>query len=148
MYGSMLVLHGAWRWVVLALGALAVALAVAGWLRGKAWTPGVARSGTLFMVSVDIQAVLGVLLFAWLSPLTQAAFADFGSAMRDRELRFFAVEHTLAMVLALLLVHVAAVAIRRARSDAGRYRRAAWLYGIALLLLVAGTPWMRPFLRA
>lgn len=147
MYGFLLTAHGAWRWVVVVAGLAAVLVALAGWLRGAPWTPGAKRAGLLFTVSIDVQLLLGLLLL-FTSPLVAAALQDFGGAMRERELRFVTVEHTSAMVLAFLLAHAAPVLVRRAASDLARYRRAALVYGIALLLVIAGTPWMRPWLRA
>jgi uncharacterized membrane protein len=85
--------------------------------------------------------VIGIVLHAWLSPITQVAFADFGTAMRTSGLRFFAVEHVMGMVIAIALAHIGRVRVRRASGDARRHQVAAMFYGLALIILLASTPW-------
>ena len=147
MYEIVLSLHNVLRWLVLVAGVLAVFGAVAGWTGARAWTPSSAGAGHLFTISLDVQFLLGILLYAMLSPVTRAAFADFGAAMANPDLRFFAVEHALLMVLALMAAHVGKVRAPKAATDAKRHRTAAIWYGVALLLILAGMPWFRPLFR-
>ena len=52
------------------------------------------------------------------SPMTQAAFADFGGAMGNSVMRFWAVEHIFGMLVAsllMLLVSVLVLALLRER---------------------------------
>jgi len=58
-----------------------------------------------------------------------------------------AVDSQVLMGAALIVVHVGAVMVRRASSDAARHRRALLSYGLALLLIMIGIPWWRPLLR-
>ena len=147
MYEIVLSLHNVLRWLVLVAGVLAVFGAVAGWTGARAWTPSSAGAGRLFTISLDVQFLLGILLYAMLSPVTRAAFADFGAAMANPDLRFFAVEHALLMVLALMAAHVGKVRAPKAATDAKRHRTAAIWYGLALLLILAGMSWFRPLFR-
>ena len=147
MYEIVLSLHNVLRWLVLVAGVLAVFGAVAGWTGARAWTPSSAGAGRLFTISLDVQFLLGILLYAMLSPVTRAAFADFGAAMANRDLRFFAVEHALLMVLAVVCAHVGKVMAPKGATDVARHRRAALWYGATLLLILAGMPWMRPLFR-
>jgi hypothetical protein len=101
----------------------------------------------LFVLSVDLQLVLGLILYIGLSPFTQAAFHDFGGAMKDRQLRFFSVEHTTYMVVAVVLAHVARIFERKAAMNSRKWRPVAISYCLSLLLIVAGIPWWRPLLR-
>ncbi len=137
MYGLMLALHSLARWAVLLVGVWAVIRAISGWLGRKPWGPDDDRAGSLFAMSVDLQFLLGLLLYLFFSPITRAAFSDFGLAMRTSALRFWAVEHVATMVLAVALVHIGRVRARRrtesrlasssdgALSRPGRHRHAA-----------------------
>ena len=147
MYEIVLSVHNVLRWVVLAAGVVAVLRAVGGWRGAQPWTSGSAGAGRLFTISLDVQFLIGILLYGMLSPVTRQAFADFGAAMANRDLRFFAVEHALLMVLALMAAHVGKVRAPRAPTDARRHRTAALWYGLALLFILAGMPWFRPLLR-
>ena len=147
MYPIVLSLHNLLRWVVLAAAIVAVLRALAGWLGRKPWTPASAGPGRLFTITLDVQFLVGILLYGVLSPVTRAAFADMGGAMAQRDIRFFVAEHAVAMVLALAVAHMGKALAPKAATDAGRYRRATLWYGAALLLIVGGMPWWRPLLR-
>jgi hypothetical protein len=69
------------------------------------------------------------------------AMQDFGTAMRDPILRFWAVEHFTMMLSAAILVHVGRVLARKT-ADAGKKRmRLLICFGLALLLILLGMPW-------
>ncbi len=142
-YTIVLYSHTWLRWVVLAFGA--TGLAMAWWSVAKGRSP--RAEGTLrraFVATLDLQFLLGLALYVFLSPYTLAAREDLRAAMKNSLLRFFAVEHLVGMVLALALVHVAAVRSRRAADPALGRRR--WAIGltIAVLIVLASIPW--PFL--
>lgn len=147
MYDIVLSLHNLVRWLVLAAAIFAVMRAISGWVGRSVWTPSSTVPGRVFTISLDVQFLLGILLYAVLSPVTRQAFADMASAMGQREIRFFVAEHTAFMVLALIVAHVGKVMAPKAATDTLKYRRAAIWYGVATLLILAGMPWWRPLLR-
>ena len=94
-----------------------------------------------FTIALDLQLLVGLLLHLGLSPLTQMAFENVAAAMRSPSLRFWAVEHPFGMVIALVLVHVVRVRIRKAATDVSRHKLAAILFGIALVVILLSSPW-------
>ena len=144
MYPYVLTVHGAWRWVVLALGAYVVVTAAHGLLTPSPWRR---RMSRLFGIAVDVQVLLGAALYLTLSPLTTEAGAAAGSSQPHSDLSFIGGSHALIMLGALLAVHVAAVLVRRARTDSARHLRALLFYGLTWALIVIGTPWWRPLMR-
>jgi hypothetical protein len=152
MYSFVLVLHSLLRWVVILAGLLAVGRAVHGWRAQRGWTRIDGRAGLWFTIALDIQLLIGLLLYFGLSPFTELALQDFGGAMRDSALRFWAVEHVFGMIVGLVLAHLGRVRIRKARDDARRHRLAAIFFGLALLAIFVSIPWPgmpngRPLLR-
>jgi hypothetical protein len=148
----MLSLHSWLRWAILILGVIAIVRAIGG-RGGRPWTSSDDNIGKWYNISLDVQFLIGLLLYVWLSPITQAAFADFGGAMRNAGLRFFAVEHLVGMVIAIALAHVGRARIRKASGDARRHQQAALFYGLSLIILLASIPWPgmpagRPLFRA
>jgi len=144
MYSIVLTLHSLVRWIVVILALAAVVRAFIGWLGKQAWTPLDDRLGMWYTISLDVQLLLGLVLYIFLSPLAQAAFRDFGAAMSNPVLRFFAVEHILTMVVAVILAHVGRALSRRATEAQARHRRAVILYGLATLVILVAVPW--PFM--
>src|SRR5512137_2816176 len=98
MYTVVLFLHSWVRWIVTIAAVAAVARGFYGWLGKKDWARLDDQLGLLFSSSLDVQMLLGLILYIFLSPITQAAFKNFGAAMSDPTLRFFALEHGLYMV--------------------------------------------------
>jgi hypothetical protein len=132
---------------VLAAALIATFVALSGWSGRKTSNGPLRRFGVIFVATMDLQLLLGLVLYFAASPLTQQALADMGAAMKVRELRFFAVEHTLLMVLALILAHVGAVLAKKGKTVAGQYRGAAVCFAVSLSLMLAGIPWWRPLFR-
>lgn len=129
-------LHSWLRWfaILAGLGAAATAFSAAAGDRSE-------KSGLLFMIAMDLQMVLGVLLYGFLSPYTTGAFQDFGAAMRDPIARFWAVEHVTMMVAAVVLAHLGRVLARKAATPAAKRTRLVVCFGLSTLLMLAGTPW-------
>jgi hypothetical protein len=140
MYPLAILLHSLLRWVVLVFGILAVVRAIGG-RGGRPWTRQDDTISKWFLMAFDIQFLIGILLYVWLSPITQVVFADFGGAMRNAGLRFWAVEHVAGMVIAAALVHIGRTKIRKATTDSRKHRLAAIFYGIALIIVLASIPW-------
>jgi hypothetical protein len=141
MYSLALIVHSWWRWVVLALLLAATIRAIGGRSSGRAWSEADRRANMLAVVSIDVQMLLGLVLYLFLSPFTRDALNDFGAAMRTPNLRYWAVEHVSIMAAALVAAHVGNVLVRRATTDLARYRRGAIFFGLALLLTIIGIPW-------
>ena len=142
MHASLLITHSIVRWAVLALALLALVRALAGVARHRPWASADRRSLALFVGVLDLQFLLGVLVFA-VSPITQAAMHDVGAAMRQADLRFFLVEHPLTMLAAIAVAHAGNVIVKRAPLDDIRFRRAAITVALSLGLVLAGIPWSR-----
>lgn len=144
MYSTLLWIHSWWRWVVLVVGAVALVRVWAGVVGKRPWSAGTQRAVAACVGTLDLQFLLGVILYLFVSPLTAAAFRDMEGAMHNAPLRFWAVEHGPTMLLVTTLFHVGSARARRAANDAQRHRRLATWFTIATLLMLAAIPW--PFL--
>ena len=139
MYSLVLNVHSWMRWVVIATCLWTILrAAMAG---GRPWTPADARASRLFMITLDIQVLLGLLLYGVLSPFTRQAFSDMGTAMKVSALRFFLVEHLFGMLIAVALTHIGIARIRRASGDQRRHKTALVFFSLALLAIFASIPW-------
>jgi hypothetical protein len=151
LYAVVLLIHSYLRWAVILAGLLAFGRAVSGSSGRKPWTPADDRAGFWFVMAVDLQMLLGLLLYGFLSPSTRQAFGSFGAAMKDPTQRFWAVEHIAGMLIGLALVHVGRGRTRKTDS-LRRHKVAAIFFGLALAAILAsvpgpGMPAGRPLLR-
>lgn len=144
MYMLILGLHSVLRWLALILGIAAAVLAWLGWLGKGEWKPLNRKLSSFFAISLDVQLVLGLLLYFLFSPITRSALQNFSAAMSAEELRFFALEHPLFMVLALVFAHLGSILPKRASGSEAKFRAAAITTTIAVLLILFGIPWFRP----
>jgi hypothetical protein len=141
MYNFVLVLHSWLRWAVLVSGVLATASTLTGRSSSSGSSDPADRWGLVFMATLDLQMLLGLLLYLALSPVTTAIFNDFGAAMKDPVARFWAVEHIGTMMLAVVMVHVGRVLGRKATSPESKRMRLLVCFGVATLAILAATPW-------
>jgi Ca2+/Na+ antiporter len=146
MYGFFLAVHNILRWIVLALLIIALVRALWGWFGKREWTSTDRKVGMFYSVSLDIQLLLGLLLYFVYSPITKTAFKDFGAAMASADLRFFALEHILMMVLAVVFAHVGVASAKRAEEPLLKHRRTAIWFTLSLIVILLGMPWFRPLL--
>ena len=147
MYPVVLFLHSWVRWIVAVAAVVAVARALYGWLGKKGWARLDDQLGLLFSTSLDVQMLLGLILYFFLSPITQAAFKNLGAAMSDATLRFFTLEHLLYMLVAVVLGHVGRALSKKATEPVAKHRMAAILFGLATLAILLAIPWSRPLFR-
>ena len=147
LYPHLLAWHGLLRWVVLAVALAAIFVAFSGWSGAQPARANLRRFSVLFVVVLDIDFLLGLLLYFGASPITRAALANFGEAMKQQEPRFFSVEHAMLMFLAVVCAHVGAALSRKGRTEVMKYRGAAVAFTISLLLILGGIPWWRPLFR-
>jgi hypothetical protein len=140
MYGLVLFLHSWLRWLALVGGVAAsgTALMMKPDGSGRAAAD---RWSLIFMIALDLQLLLGLLLYLVLSPTTTAMFADFGAAMRDPAARFWAVEHVAMMLFAVIMAHVGRVLARKAATPASRRTRLLVCMGLATIAMLAAIPW-------
>jgi hypothetical protein len=140
VYTPVLNIHSWLRWVtlLLAIGATINAFRpdrdIKGPLPGRQWD-------TLFMMALDFQMLFGLLLYLRLSPFARMAFADFGAAMQNSQLRFWAIEHIGAMMVAAVLVRIGRVLAMNAKTGEARRKRRALFFALTTLVIVAGIPW-------
>jgi len=143
MYNGLLHAHSGLRWLVLLSLLLAITLGFYGWIRKKEWKSLDSKSGLFLMIFMDLQFLAGLILYAFVSPTTRLAFKDFGAAMKNADLRFYAVEHILMMLIALVLVHIGRSKTKKDATGWKRHRSAAIFYSISLIIILAAIPWDR-----
>ena len=138
----LLVAHSILRWLV-----VLIALSVAGnmwWRYAKAapWTGADRRAALIFTSALDIQFLLGIIVYA-VSPITREAMGHMADAMKSPTVRFFVAEHPMIMLFSLGLAHAGSSIARKAPTDRLKFLRAAGFFTLATGLMLWGIPWWR-----
>lgn len=144
MYTAVLFLHSLLRWVALATGANVLFRSSTGLSAGRSFEKADKLSALFFVICMDLQLTLGVLLHLGLSPLTRGGMANMAAAMKNRGIRYFLVEHPVLMLAAVVMAHLGWALCKRAPDAAQKFRRLRTYAVLALVLLLCGIPW--PFL--
>jgi len=138
---ALLIAHSWVRWLVL-LAALAVVVRAIGGLRGnKIWGTTDQRGLRMFISVLDIQILLGLILYVGVSPVIAGAFQNLSASMRNGVLRFFLVEHLFGMLVAAGVAHVGSVKVRKAADSRAKHRLALIYVLVALVVILLSIPW-------
>jgi hypothetical protein len=141
MYTALLFLHSWIRWLVMLAGVAALGGAVAGVMTRRTWLPVDNVRLAIFTHSLDVQLLIGLILYAFLSPVTRSGFENMSLTMRDPILRFFVVEHIVGMLVATALAHVGRARARKAVDPVARHRAVLIFVGLAMVALLLSIPW-------
>jgi hypothetical protein len=128
------VLHSLWRWVVLILMGLAILKALLGWFGKQPWQNLDNRIGLFFTSALDLQVLLGIILY--IGVLVGVYLPRWYGASLAR----VSFEHALIMFIALAIVHVVRSRAKKTEGDLAKHRLTAIGYIIALIIIVVSIP--------
>ena len=124
-------LHSGFRYVVLVLLILAIIQSLIGWINKSPYTEGNRKINLFTLISVHTQLLIGIVLYI-ISPLVQ-----FNSeTMKNSSLRYFAVEHWVGMVIAIILITIGHSKSKKIVLPEIKHKTIAIYYLIALLIVV------------
>ncbi len=131
MYQVAIVAHSWVRWLVLIAGLVALARGISGMKSRRSWKSTDDRGTLFFTIGLDVQTLLGLLIYA-----------SIGSGTRR------VMEHVGGMAVALVLAHVGRVRIRRTPTSDDRHRLAVLFVGLSLLVILLSIPWSAALFRS
>jgi len=152
MYVTLLALHSLVRWLVLASLLFAIFRAYNGWFTYKAFSRFDHAVRQYTVAVLHIQLLLGVALYV-ASPVVNHFLTNFNEAIHERNFRFFGMEHITMMVLAIVVITIGAVKVKRQPTDTAKYKTMAIWFTLGLLLIFLSIPWAfspftsRPYFR-
>jgi hypothetical protein len=140
IYSITLFLHSWNRWLILIAGIIVIASAIKGINKKSDYTDFQRKWSFIFLGSLHLQLLVGLAMYFFLSPLTMQALGDFGAAMKDSVLRFWAVEHAFVNIVAVALVQTGSILVKRKKSQKGKHVSTIIWMGIAIVLILAMIP--------
>jgi len=140
MYNGMLHLHSVLRWVILILLLVAIYKSFAD--RSKPFTSGHMKLGLYLMICADLLLLVG--LYQWFAGdwgLKSIQTNGMSAVMKNSQLRFFAIEHTTGMLIAIVLIHIGRSFGKKNIPDVMKHKRTILFFGLALLIILISVPW-------
>src|SRR5262245_52953604 len=135
MYTTLLFVHSWIRWIVL-VAVVGTVLAAA-----RRHDASADRWSLAAMTTLDLQMLIGLILYFIVSPNMREILANFGGAMKDPASRFWAVEHLTPMLAAVVAAHIGRALARKAATSDARGKRLLTWFSIAFVLILIGMPW-------
>lgn len=134
-------LHSVLRWLVLAEGLAVILFSLSGMLSKRPFGKVDSIAATVFTSLVDLQLLLGLVLYFTSAKGFKSFQLNGGEVMKDAYLRFFAVEHIVAMLLAIILIHIGKAKSKKASTDYAKHKISFIYYLIGIILILASIPW-------
>lgn len=138
MHPFLSTLHSYNRYLLLAALIFVLIRAYTGWLTRKPYEKLDNTASAALLGLTHLQLLLGLVLYAFTSPWTQTAFADFGAAMKDPTMRYWAVEHITAMLIAVVLIQLGRTLSKKATDSTDKHKKLA-IYTTLATLIIVGT---------
>jgi len=141
-YTGLLYLHSFLRWVILILAIVAIYKSYMGMTAGKPFSAGDKKIGLFLMIAAHTTLLVGLYLW-FFGPfgLMNIQNLGFGAVMKNRVARYYAVEHTVGMLIAIVLITVGRGVSKKPIPDAAKHKKTFWLLLIALIIILATVPW-------
>jgi hypothetical protein len=142
MYITLLALHNLLRWLFLGTLLTVVFKSFMGSQKNTPYSPTDKKIGGILVALAHTQLLIGIILLLT-SPVIAELMQDMAATMKDKVKRAQLVEHPIAMILAVVLIQVARIRVKKAYADEDKHKRTLLLNGIALLLVLYMIPWQQ-----
>ncbi len=130
METALLHTHSTFRWLAVIFLVLAIIKALSGWLGKKDYTKSDNLIAILLLSFTHLQLVVGLAIYfinSWYSQM---------SNMGNSEVRFWAMEHGLTMLIAITLITLGRVKSKKATDSIEKHKKGAIFYIIAFVLIL------------
>ncbi|MFK7844465.1 MAG: hypothetical protein AB8G77_04120 [Rhodothermales bacterium] len=144
MYSIVLGVHSWNRWVLLLSLVFILIRSISGEKKGLAYKSIDHHFATILFWALNLQFVLGFVLYIFFSPYTYALFSNFSEVMSNSSMRFFVIEHPFAMFLAVGAGHAGLRRAKQQTEDVKKHRYMIQAAAGCLFFILIGIPW--PFL--
>jgi len=152
MYSVLLSTHSLLRWLVLASLTASIFKAFRGRFKRLPFTPADNKLRTTTTSIAHLQLIFGITLY-FVSPLTDYFLKNYSTAVHQRQIRFFSMEHSVMMIVAIVVLTIGSIKTKYQTEDRKKFTTMAIWFSVSLLIILANIPWSfsplvaRPLLR-
>lgn len=137
MYNGLVHAHSGLRWIVLILMLIAIFNAASRQNKGS-YIKKDKLINLFTMISLHIQLLIGLGLY-FMNERGKVAFVD--GFMKNTMYRFFAMEHLVAMIIAIALVTIGRKKAEKLIGTRDKHRKILVTYSVALIIILLSIPW-------
>jgi hypothetical protein len=132
--------HSGFRWIVLFLLIFSIINAFKGWKGKKNYTVKDKKLHLFTMISVHIQVLIGFVSFY----LNWGGKVNFSTMGESSTIRFFTVEHSSMMLMALILITIGFSKSKKIIETPLKFKKIFITYLIGLIIILGAIPWPVP----
>jgi len=140
MYLLVLATHSLIRWFVLVSLVFAIFRAYRGWLLNKPFLKFDNSVRHITATIAHVQLIIGLWLY-FISPIVAYFLYNFSTAVHNRQVRFFGMEHVTMMLTGIILITIGSAKAKRKTTDKEKFKTMAIWFTIALLVILSSVPW-------
>ncbi len=138
MYSTVKVLHSYWAYLVFLILVLATINAVVKTIGKKEYAARDFRVSLFTLIVSHIQLLIGIVLWVSANYFGEMSMKE---VMGNSAIRSSAIEHPIAMVLAVVFITVGYSKHKKKLTSGAKLKMIAIFYSLALLLVLAKIPW-------
>lgn len=131
MNTALLHTHSLLRYLILAGLLIVVVRSLMGWMNKKPYTGFDNKVSLYLFIFTHLQLLIGLVQYM-ISDVVQ--FNE--GTMKNKELRYWAVEHITIMLIAIILITVARISAKKMTADEAKHKRMFVFNALALLLIL------------
>ena len=131
MHSLLLLFHSTLRYFVLIFLILVIVRSLMGWMNRKDYTNTDDKVSLWLFILTHTQLLIGLILF-FVSPVVIFS----GASMKDSVARYWLVEHNSMMIIAIVLISVARISIKKIADTVAKHKRLFILNTIALVIIL------------
>lgn len=131
MHSLLLLFHSTIRYFVLIFLILVIVRSLMGWMNRKDYTNTDDKVSLWLFILTHTQLLIGLILF-FVSPVVIFS----GASMKDSIARYWLVEHNTMMLIAIVLISVARISIKKIADTVAKHKRLFILNTIALVIIL------------
>jgi hypothetical protein len=131
--------HSIFRYFILLFAVIVVIQSLIGMLGKRKFLKSNRIPALFLLIFCDLQFLFGLVLYY--HKVVQPGLLSSSTLMTDTASRFYAIEHSLSMIIAIILVHIGYSIAKKPIDDDRKFKRLFWCSFIALAIFMAMTPW-------
>jgi len=133
-------LHSFLPYILLTVLVLALLKSFVAFRSNQPHTEAHRKNGLIVLIVAHLQLLLGIVLYI-VSPKGLNTLNDMGTTMKNLDLRLYALEHPVMMIIAIVFITMAYSKSKKNIADRLKHKVKTVYYLIALALILSKIPW-------